>query len=126
VPVLHSSAIDIASITPPKSPGRGGARGGVLRGLADLAGPGGRGERGDVLRDHRRPPGGHARAREGARGRRPGARHHTVARGDTLFSLSQKYYGTRSRWRDIYARQPRRPLPSEKTPLKIGTDLKIP
>ncbi len=53
------------------------------------------------------------------------ARHHVVARGDTLFSLSQRYYGTRSRWRDIYAAN-RGVLASEKSPLKIGTDLKIP
>jgi LysM repeat protein len=55
----------------------------------------------------------------------PGARRHTVARGDTLFSLAQKYYGNRSKWRDIYAAN-RDVLSSEKTPLKIGTDLKIP
>jgi hypothetical protein len=54
-----------------------------------------------------------------------GARHHVVARGDTLFSLSQRYYGTRSKWRDIYGAN-RDVLSSEKTPLKIGTDLKIP
>jgi nucleoid-associated protein YgaU len=52
-------------------------------------------------------------------------RHHTVARGDTLFSMAQKYYGSRSRWRDIYAAN-RDVLPSEKTPLRIGMDLKIP
>jgi len=54
-----------------------------------------------------------------------GARHHVVARGDTLFSLAQKYYGNRSKWRDIYAAN-RDVLSSEKTPLKIGTDLKLP
>jgi tetratricopeptide (TPR) repeat protein len=52
-------------------------------------------------------------------------RHHTVAHGDTLFSLAQKYYGSRSKWRDIYAAN-RGVLSSEKAPLKIGTDLKIP
>jgi tetratricopeptide (TPR) repeat protein len=55
----------------------------------------------------------------------PSGRHHVVARGDTLFSLSQKFYGNRSKWRDIYAAN-RDILSSEKTPLKIGTDLKIP
>jgi nucleoid-associated protein YgaU len=54
-----------------------------------------------------------------------GAKHHVVARGDTLFSLAQKFYGNRSKWRDIYAAN-RDVLSSEKTPLKIGTDLKIP
>jgi tetratricopeptide (TPR) repeat protein len=55
----------------------------------------------------------------------PGVRHHAVVRGDTLFSLAQKYYGNRSKWRDIYAAN-RGELPSEKSPLKIGMDLKIP
>lgn len=54
-----------------------------------------------------------------------GARHHTVVRGDTLFSLSLKYYGTRSRWRDIYAAN-RGILASENSPLKIGAELRIP
>jgi nucleoid-associated protein YgaU len=52
-------------------------------------------------------------------------RHHTVVRGDTLFSLAQKFYGNRSRWRDIYAAN-RGILASENSPLKIGMDLKIP
>jgi tetratricopeptide (TPR) repeat protein len=55
----------------------------------------------------------------------PSGRHHVVARGDTLFSLSQKYLGSRSRWREIYALN-KDQLPSDKTPLKIGMDLKIP
>ena len=54
-------------------------------------------------RVRRSPTPRRGRARCG-QGRGPGAaRHHTVARGDTLFSLSLKYYGSRSRWRDIYA-----------------------
>ncbi|HEY1791352.1 MAG TPA: LysM peptidoglycan-binding domain-containing protein [Opitutaceae bacterium] len=53
------------------------------------------------------------------------ARHHTVVRGDTLFSLAQKYYGNRSRWRDIFAAN-RAVLPSENSPLRIGMDLRIP
>jgi LysM repeat protein len=52
-------------------------------------------------------------------------RHHMVAKGDTLFSLAQKYYGNRSRWRDIYAAN-RGLLSSENSPLKIGMDLRIP
>jgi len=51
-------------------------------------------------------------------------RKHTVAKGDTLFSLAQKYYGDRSRWRDIYAAN-RDVLPSESA-LRIGLELKIP
>ncbi len=54
-----------------------------------------------------------------------GVRHHAVVRGDTLFSLAQKFYGNRSKWRDIYAAN-RGILSSENAPLKIGMDLKIP
>jgi nucleoid-associated protein YgaU len=46
-------------------------------------------------------------------------------RGDTLFSLSLRYYGTRSKWRDIFAAN-RGVLASENSPLKIGVELKIP
>lgn len=52
------------------------------------------------------------------------ARRHTVVKGDTLFSLAQRYYGDRSRWRDIYAAN-RDVLPSENA-LRIGMELKIP
>jgi tetratricopeptide (TPR) repeat protein len=55
----------------------------------------------------------------------PGVRHHAVVRGDTLFSLAQKFYGNRSKWREIYAAN-RGILSSENAPLKIGMDLKIP
>lgn len=57
---------------------------------------------------------------------RPAAssRTHTVARGDTLFSLAQKYYGNRAKWRDIYAAN-RDVMPNE-TALKPGMQLKIP
>ncbi len=51
-------------------------------------------------------------------------RSHTVAKGDTLFSLAQKYYGSRSKWRDIYAAN-RDVMPNE-TALKPGMQLKIP
>ena len=53
------------------------------------------------------------------------ARSHPVVRGDTLYSLAQRYYGNRSKWRDIYAAN-RDKLPSPETPLKIGMDLRIP
>jgi hypothetical protein len=51
-------------------------------------------------------------------------RRHVVNRGDTLMSISLRYYGNRSRWRDIFAAN-RDVLPSE-TALKIGMELKIP
>ncbi len=51
-------------------------------------------------------------------------RRHTVVKGDTLFSLAQKYYGNRSRWRDIYAAN-RDQLPSENS-LRLGMEIKIP
>lgn len=54
-----------------------------------------------------------------------GGRHHTVAKGDTLYSLAQRYYGNRSRWREILAAN-KGVLPGESAPLKIGMDLKIP
>jgi LysM repeat protein len=51
-------------------------------------------------------------------------RTHTVAKGDTLISIAQKYYGNRSKWRDIYAAN-RDVMPNE-TALKPGMQLKIP
>lgn len=51
-------------------------------------------------------------------------RRHLVVKGDTLFSLAQKYYGNRSRWRDIYAAN-RDVLPSENS-LRLGMEIKIP
>jgi tetratricopeptide (TPR) repeat protein len=51
-------------------------------------------------------------------------RRHVVAKGDTLFSLAQRYYGNRSRWRDIYAAN-RHVLPNESA-LSIGMELRIP
>ena len=47
-----------------------------------------------------------------------------VVKGDTLFSLAQKYYANRSKWRDIYAAN-RDVLPSENA-LRPGMQLKIP
>ncbi len=51
-------------------------------------------------------------------------RAHTVAKGDTLMSISQRYYGTRSKWRDIYAAN--RDVMKGENDLKIGMQLKIP
>ena len=53
-----------------------------------------------------------------------GNRRHQVGKGDTLFSLAQKYYGNRSRWRDIYNAN-RDILPSENA-LRLGMEIKIP
>lgn len=53
------------------------------------------------------------------------ARTHTVARGDTLYSLAQRYYGNRSKWRDIYSANRDR-LAGPGAPLKIGMELRIP
>jgi tetratricopeptide (TPR) repeat protein len=51
-------------------------------------------------------------------------RRHIVVKGDTLFSLAQKYYGNRSRWRDIYAAN-REVLPDENS-LRLGMEIRIP
>ena len=51
-------------------------------------------------------------------------RRHIVVKGDTLFSLAQKYYGNRSRWRDIYAAN-RDLLPNENS-LRLGMEIRIP
>jgi tetratricopeptide (TPR) repeat protein len=51
-------------------------------------------------------------------------RHHTVVKGDTLFSLAMKYYGNRARWREIYEAN-RDVLPSQNS-LRPGVELKIP
>ena len=49
---------------------------------------------------------------------------HTVAKGDTLMNISQRYYSTRSKWRDIYAAN--RDVMKSENDLKIGMQLKIP
>jgi nucleoid-associated protein YgaU len=49
---------------------------------------------------------------------------HTVQAGDTLSSISRKFYGTPNRWRDIYNAN-RDILPNERS-LKLGQSLKIP
>jgi tetratricopeptide (TPR) repeat protein len=54
----------------------------------------------------------------------PPGRKHVVGKGDTLFSLSQRYYGNRSRWREIYAAN--REVMASENDLKIGMELRIP
>ncbi len=51
-------------------------------------------------------------------------RRHGVVKGDTLFSLAQKYYGDRSRWRDIYAAN--RQIMRSENDLRIGMEVVIP
>ena len=51
-------------------------------------------------------------------------RRHKIVKGDTLFSLAQKYYGNRSRWRDIYTAN--RDLMKSEGDLRIGMEIKIP
>ncbi len=53
-----------------------------------------------------------------------GMRRHIVQKGDTLQLISVRYYGTRSRFRDIYAAN-RDVMPNEGT-LRIGMELRIP
>jgi len=48
----------------------------------------------------------------------------SVGKGDTLFSLAQRYYGNRSRWRDIYAAN--RDVMKSEGDLRIGMEIKIP
>lgn len=49
---------------------------------------------------------------------------HVVAKGDTLYSISKRYYGNGNRWREIY--EANRSTMSSETDLKIGTELVIP
>ena len=51
-------------------------------------------------------------------------RKHVVAKGDTLMSISLRYYGNRSRWREIFAAN-RDQLPTESS-LQIGMELRVP
>jgi nucleoid-associated protein YgaU len=119
VPATHTSTIDIGSIPSPESlaeePAPASASSPIS--LAPV-------EPGDASAAAV-PDTPQEQAPAAAQAPAAGARHHTVARGDTLFSLAQRYYGNRSKWRDIYAAN-RGALPSENSPLKIGMDLKIP
>jgi tetratricopeptide (TPR) repeat protein len=51
-------------------------------------------------------------------------RVHVVVKGDTLFSLAQRYYGDRSRFRDIYAANSQ--IMTSPNDLRIGMELRIP
>ncbi|MFZ5497087.1 MAG: LysM peptidoglycan-binding domain-containing protein [Verrucomicrobiota bacterium] len=54
----------------------------------------------------------------------PGARTHTVATGDSLSRISQRYYGTAGRWQEIYNANADKLGPNGI--LRIGTELRIP
>lgn len=53
-----------------------------------------------------------------------GERLHVVVRGDTLYSLAQRYYNNRSRWRDIY--EANRGRMRSENDLQLGMQLIIP
>jgi nucleoid-associated protein YgaU len=124
-PATHSTSIDLGSIPSPQSLAEAPAPADspapislapVAQGDASAPGDNATSAISDA------PPG---QAPSAAPAATAGGRHHTVVRGDTLFSLAQKFYGNRSKWRDIYAAN-RGVLSSENSPLKIGMDLKIP
>jgi nucleoid-associated protein YgaU len=122
VPVTHSSSIDLGSIPTPQSladqPPAPAAASPIS--LAPV-GPAETGTSPAITDAPQESPPAQAREAKPA----PSVRRHTVARGDTLFSLAQRYYGNRSKWRDIFAAN-RDVLASENSPLKIGVELKIP
>ncbi len=53
-----------------------------------------------------------------------GGRMHVVAKGDTLYMLSRRYYGNATHWRDIY--NANRDKLSDPNKLPVGTRLTIP
>jgi tetratricopeptide (TPR) repeat protein len=123
---VHSSAIDVAAIAPPKTETDDseqpapGAVSPISLAPVDQVERAAPSAISDATQEEAPAPPKPAKAAAAA-----GVRHHVVARGDTLFSLAQKYYGNRSKWRDIFAAN-RDVLASEKSPLKLGMDLKIP
>lgn len=123
VPVTHSSTIDLGAIPKEQSaegpPQQASAEPASAISLAPVAQSDGAAS--SPISDAPQE----TAAAEPAQKPAAAVRHHTVVRGDTLFSLSLKYYGSRSKWRDLYAAN-RSVLASENTPLKIGMDLKIP
>jgi len=47
-----------------------------------------------------------------------------VVKGDTLFNLAQRYYGDRSKWREIYAAN--RQIMRSENDLRVGMEVTIP
>jgi LysM repeat protein len=58
-------------------------------------------------------------------GTSPVVRKYVVVAGDTLSVIAMKCYGNKSKWPEIQAAN-KDTLPTDKTPLKIGMELKIP
>jgi tetratricopeptide (TPR) repeat protein len=58
-------------------------------------------------------------------GSSPVARKYVVVAGDTLSVIAMKCYGNKGKWPEIQAAN-KDLLPTDKTPLKIGMELKIP
>lgn len=57
----------------------------------------------------------------------PSGRHHTVTKGDTLYNLAQRYYGTRTKAKvQAIVDANRDVLTGLDSPLRLGMDLKIP
>jgi tetratricopeptide (TPR) repeat protein len=128
VPVMHSSAIDVPTISaPPSAPPDDAAQPAPVAVSPISLAPGEQGDKAtsSAITDAPQEEPAAAPSKPARPAAASAIRHHTVARGDTLFSLALKYYGNRSKWRDIYAAN-HDLLPSEKSPLKIGMDLKIP
>ena len=50
---------------------------------------------------------------------------HTVTKGETLQTISQKYYGTTKNWRKIYNAN-KKEMPKGPDDIKVGMKLKIP
>ena len=63
-------------------------------------------------------------ARSGAKTAAQGGRSHTVAKGETLYGISVKYYGTGSKRKDIF--NANRDIMSKETDLKPGMQIRIP
>lgn len=56
--------------------------------------------------------------------RSPSARRYVITKGDTLYQISVKVYGSGSRWRDIF--EANRSILGSPNDLKVGTELVIP
>jgi tetratricopeptide (TPR) repeat protein len=80
-----------------------------------------------TIRTHPASPANRGAAAAGSRppaGAVAAGRRHTVGPGDTLMKIAQHYYGSRSRWRDIF--NANRDVMKSESSLKPGMELKIP
>jgi nucleoid-associated protein YgaU len=124
VPASHSTTIDLSSVPAAGDAGSAPTPAPVAVSPIASAPEGTAAGAGSAITDAPEESPAQAPARE-TRPVGPAVRRHTVVKGDTLFNLAQRYYGNRSRWRDIFAAN-RDVLSSENSPLKIGTEIKIP